>query len=76
VKKIDKIRIKNFKAFSELQEFDLKGKNLLVYENNGSGKSSLYWALYTLLQSSEKTVDRINNYFAVYNENDKKIAYL
>jgi ABC-type dipeptide/oligopeptide/nickel transport system ATPase subunit len=72
VKKIDKIRIKNFKAFPELQEFDLKGKNLLVYGNNGSGKSSLYWALYTLLQSGEKTVDRINEYFAVYNENDAK----
>jgi ABC-type dipeptide/oligopeptide/nickel transport system ATPase subunit len=71
MKKIDKIRIKNFKAFPESQEFDLKGKNLLVYGNNGSGKSSLYWALYTLLQSSEKTVERVNDYFSVYNENDK-----
>jgi AAA15 family ATPase/GTPase len=68
MKKIEKIRIKNFKAFPELQEFDLKGKNLLVYGNNGSGKSSLYWALYTLLQSSEKTVERVNEYFSVYNE--------
>jgi AAA15 family ATPase/GTPase len=68
MKKIDKIRIKNFKAFPELQEFDLKGKNLLVYGNNGSGKSSLYWALYTLLQSSEKTVERVDDYFSIYNE--------
>jgi ABC-type dipeptide/oligopeptide/nickel transport system ATPase subunit len=72
MKKIDKIRIKNFKAFPELQEFDLKGKNLLVYGNNGSGKSSLYWALYTLLQSSEKTVGRVNDYFAVYDENNEQ----
>jgi len=72
MKMIDKIRIKNFKAFPELQEFDLKGKNLLVYGNNGSGKSSLYWALYTLLQSSEKDVVRVNDYFAVYDENDKR----
>ncbi len=72
MKKIDKIRIKNFKAFPELQEFDLKGKNLLVYGNNGSGKSSLYWALYTLLQSSEKSVARVNDYFAVYDEANEK----
>lgn len=71
MKKIDKIRVKNFKAFPELQEFDLKGKNLLVYGNNGSGKSSLYWALYTLLQSSEKTVARVNDYFAVYKETNE-----
>lgn len=68
MKKIDKIRVKNFKAFPELQEFDLNGKNLLVYGNNGSGKSSLYWALYTLLQSSEKTVEDVNKYFAIYDE--------
>lgn len=72
MKKVDKIRIKNFKAFPELQEFDLRGKNLLVYGNNGSGKSSLYWALYTLLQSSEKTVERVNDYFTVYNETDNR----
>jgi AAA15 family ATPase/GTPase len=72
MRKIDKIRIKNFKAFLELQEFDLKGKNLLVYGNNGSGKSSLYWALYTFLQSSEKTIEHVNDYFAVYDENNEE----
>jgi ABC-type dipeptide/oligopeptide/nickel transport system ATPase subunit len=46
----------------------LKGKNLLVYGNNGSGKSSLYWALYTLLQCSEKDIGRVNEYFAIYDE--------
>jgi ABC-type dipeptide/oligopeptide/nickel transport system ATPase subunit len=71
MKKIDKILIKNFKAFPEEQPFDLNGKNLLVYGSNGSGKSSLYWALYTLLQSSEKTVDRVKDYFAIYDENDE-----
>jgi len=70
MKRIDKIRIKNFKAFPELQEFDLKCKNLLVYGDNGSGKSSLYWALYTFLQSSEKTIDHVNKYFVRYVEND------
>jgi len=72
MKKIEKIQVKNFKAFSGEETFSLNGKNLLVYGSNGSGKSSLYWALYTLLQSSEKTVDRINDYFAIYDENDEK----
>ncbi|MDH6312377.1 AAA15 family ATPase/GTPase [Parabacteroides sp. PFB2-10] len=77
MKKIDKIRIQNFKAFPEFQEFDLKGKNLLIYGNNGSGKSSLYWALYTLLQSCEKTVARVNDYFVVYDEaNDRTFESL
>lgn len=66
--KIEKISIQNFKAFPELQAFDLDGKNLLVYGNNGSGKSSLYWALYTFLQCSEKNADGINKYFVPFND--------
>jgi AAA15 family ATPase/GTPase len=45
MKKISQVKIKNFKAFQEEQIFDLKGKNVLAYGNNGSGKSSLFWAL-------------------------------
>lgn len=66
--KIDKIRIQNFKAFPELETFELGGKNLLVFGNNGSGKSSLYWALYTFLQSSEKRAEDINKYFIPFDE--------
>ena len=62
MKKINKITIQNFKAFPDLQTFGLNGKNLLVHGNNGSGKSSLYWALYTFLQCSEKDTDEINKY--------------
>ena len=68
---IDKIRLHNFKAFytgSEPQEISLKGKNLLLYGENGSGKSSIYWALYTLFQSETKTQAEISKYFSPIHE--------
>ena len=45
--KITKIEIKNFRAFYGTHQIALtkEGKNLLVYGENGSGKSSLYMAL-------------------------------
>ncbi len=52
MKGIYNIKIKNFKAFSKQEEIKLGGKNLLVYGENGSGKSSLYYAIYTFLQCS------------------------
>ncbi len=51
--KITEIDIKNFKAFCGTYHIDLDkaGKNLLVYGENGSGKSSLYLALKLFLES-------------------------
>jgi len=45
MKKIKEIKIQNFKAFQQEQVFPVNGKHVLVYGNNGSGKSSLFWAL-------------------------------
>lgn len=55
--KITKIEIKNFKAFRGPDVIDLgeKGQNLLIYGENGSGKTSLYKALELFLESSEGT---------------------
>ncbi|MGI6323153.1 MAG: AAA family ATPase [Bacteroidales bacterium] len=64
------IQIKNFKAFQEEQSLKINGKNVLVYGNNGSGKSSLFWALYTFLQSSIKTDAEVQKYFKKYVESD------
>lgn len=36
-------------------KLNLKGKNLLMYGENGSGKSSIYWAFYTIFQSCYKS---------------------
>jgi ABC-type dipeptide/oligopeptide/nickel transport system ATPase subunit len=71
MKRIKEIKIKNFKAFQQEESFILNGKHLLVYGNNGSGKSSLFWALYTFLQSSTKTNEDVQKYFLNYIESDK-----
>jgi energy-coupling factor transporter ATP-binding protein EcfA2 len=65
VSQIDEIRIQNFKFFPELKEpIKVNGNHLLLYGENGSGKSSIYWALYTLLEcSNKKEVDQITKYF-------------
>lgn len=56
------IAITNFKAFREFQ-LKLESRHLLVYGANGAGKSSLYWALYTFLQSARKPKNGIAKYF-------------
>lgn len=61
--KLKKIDILNFKVFNKREVFDLNAKNLLVYGTNGSGKSSLFWALYTFLQSSVKPQSEVEKYF-------------
>lgn len=60
--KITNIEIKNFRAFPKTYRIDLHnaGKNLLVYGENGSGKSSLYLALKYFFESGLDTNDGSN----------------
>ena len=60
---IDKLIFRNFKAFYGKETIDLNSKHLLMYGENGSGKSSIYWGLYTLLQSATKDDSSIKKYF-------------
>ena len=50
--RIKKIEINNYKAFYKKHTFDVGGKNLFIYGENGSGKSSLYYGLKDFFQSS------------------------
>ena len=74
---ISKITIDGFKAFPDNFTLELEGKNLLMYGENGSGKSSIYYALHSLLQSQCK--DKNNIYFdinhpeSILNQSTKKL---
>jgi AAA15 family ATPase/GTPase len=70
MRRIQKITIENFKAFQHAETIHLDGKNALFYGNNGSGKSSIFWALYTFLQSSIKKDVDIEKYFRVFDPGD------
>ncbi|HEY5590177.1 MAG TPA: ATP-binding protein [Paludibacter sp.] len=70
MQRIKTITLRNFKFFygTEIEyshnRIDLNKNNLLLYGENGSGKSSIYWGLYTFLQSSLKTDNsKISKYF-------------
>ena len=67
--KISTLHINNFKFFGESQPIEVGGKHLLIYGENGSGKSSIYWALYTLLECSFKLDENVKKYF---NKNDPR----
>lgn len=63
--RIKKVEIKDYKAFYGKNEFNVDGKNLFIYGENGSGKSSFYYALKDFFQSSTETLsyDETENIF-------------
>jgi energy-coupling factor transporter ATP-binding protein EcfA2 len=62
--RIDTLHIQNFKFFGKQEPIKLGGKNLLLFGENGSGKSSVYWSLYTLFEASVKNdEEKIKKYF-------------
>ncbi|MDQ7005188.1 MAG: hypothetical protein Q9N67_09835 [Ghiorsea sp.] len=48
--KIDSVALTNFKSHQQLN-FKIAKKNCLIYGENGSGKSSIYWALYSVFKT-------------------------
>ena len=70
--KIQSIHINNFKFFGESKPIVLAGKNLLLYGENGSGKSSIYNALYTLLEAASKDPAGVQKYFCPLSKNNSE----
>ena len=55
--RIKTIEITNYKAFLGTHKINVGGKNLFIYGENGSGKSSLYYALKDFFQSSIENIN-------------------
>ena len=72
--KINNITISNFKFFSKEETIHLGGNHLLLYGENGSGKSSLFWGLYTLLEASFKSPSDTEKYFLPLSKNEESLV--
>jgi len=55
--RIKTIEINNYKAFYGKYKINVAGRNLFIYGENGSGKSSLYYALKDFFQSSMEDIN-------------------
>jgi len=63
--KISRITLQNFRAFDESFELDLDGgKNLLLHGENGSGKSSIYFALKRFFEERGDDIVKHRNHFS------------
>ena len=55
--KIQSVEITNYKAFLGTHKINMGGKKVFIYGENGSGKSSLYYALKDFFQASIEDID-------------------
>jgi energy-coupling factor transporter ATP-binding protein EcfA2 len=63
--KITRIELQNFRAFNERFGLDLEGgKNLLLHGENGSGKSSIYFALKRFFEERGDDITKHCNLFS------------
>lgn len=58
--KIQNITINKYKAFTKEEKIPIGGSNVFIYGENGSGKSSFYYALKDFFQSSVEYVPMAN----------------
>lgn len=68
--KIKKMCLNNFKFFYQDFELNIDGENILLYGENGSGKSSIYKALELLTKNDFSDFDSNMNIFATDDSNE------
>ncbi|MEI6385425.1 MAG: hypothetical protein WCQ50_02235 [Spirochaetota bacterium] len=65
--RISSIRLSHYRFFAEPIELTISGKNLLVYGENGTGKSSFYRALALLAGQGVSNIGEAGNIFSGQN---------
>lgn len=74
--KIESLKVQNFKFFNEEFTLPVNCKNVLLYGENGSGKSSIYWSFYTIFQACLKTnLNDAQKYFIYGNNQSLRNRY-
>lgn len=61
--RIDQIEIENLKFYLKSFKLKLNGQNALIFGENGAGKSSIYWSVYTHFQAAFKDAIPGQKYF-------------
>lgn len=61
--RIKEVKLKGFKFFKDEFSISFDGCHVLLYGENGSGKSSIYWSLYTIFQACLKTQEDAQKYY-------------
>jgi len=73
--KIDKIELQNFRFFTDKKILEFEGKNILIYGENGSGKSSLFKALEFLTKTDIDEIEFVNNQNIFDRESDMFLEF-
>ena len=73
--RIQKVTINKYKAFTKREVIPIQGRNVFIYGENGSGKSSFYYSLKDFFQSSVEPIDlsTLRNYTLSDGESDCSI---
>lgn len=73
--KIKNVEIENFKFFKNVFSINVDSKNILLYGENGAGKSSIYWSVYTHFQAYAKKQQEAQKYFTANHAQNLRNRY-
>ncbi len=71
--RINRLEVCDFRAFPNQVAFDLSAKNLLVYGENGAGKSSVFQALRHFFTLRPPQIATVKNIFSGRPDTDFKV---